>query len=177
MTIKDKTYYIYIRSTKQRIEVTKQQFDDYYRRINAYRRTQQNHGRCTCPKNKRLMCDMDCCSCPYYTCGDISYLDDGLTDDEGNEMNRLDYLQEKLTYLQEPSVENIIINSIELRQILSRLNKIMPQAIEIGMLRQQGLSEDAIAERIGIGRKTYAYRLKKVAEILKKDFPDFFENF
>ena len=50
----------------------------------------------------------------------------------------------------------------------------MPQVIEIGVLRQKGLSEDAIAEQIGVGRKTYAYRIKKVAEILKKEFPEFF---
>ena len=40
--------------------------------------------------------------------------------------------------------------------------------------REQGLTEDAIAEQIGTGRKTYAYRIKKAAETLKKEFPDFF---
>lgn len=50
----------------------------------------------------------------------------------------------------------------------------MPQALEIGQLRQQGLTERQIEERIGIGRKTYAYRLKKVKEILEKEFPEIF---
>ena len=50
----------------------------------------------------------------------------------------------------------------------------MPQAIEIGKLRQQGLTERQIEAEIGVGRKTYAYRLKKVREILAKEFPEIF---
>ena len=46
--------------------------------------------------------------------------------------------------------------------------------IKIGEMRLEGLSEDAIGERIGIGRKTYAYRLKKVKAVLEKEFPDIF---
>lgn len=170
----DKQYTIYFRSTKERIPVTKQQFDDYYRGINAYRRTQQNHGRCICPPSKRLMCDMDCLGCPYHTPGDLSSLDDNMTDDNGNKMVWLDNLQETMPDLQIPSIADYVMDTLEMKQLLSRLSEIMPQAIEIGMLRQQGLSEDAIAERIGTGRKTYAYRIKRAAEILKKEFPEFF---
>lgn len=68
------------------IPCTKEQFDDYYRDINAYRRTQQNHGRCVCPPSKRLSCDMDCYSCPYHTLGDMSSLDSGLKDDDDDEI-------------------------------------------------------------------------------------------
>jgi len=50
----------------------------------------------------------------------------------------------------------------------------MPEAIKIGELRLEGLTEDAIGERLGIGRKTYAYRLKKVKAVLEKEFPDIF---
>ncbi len=174
MKTQDKQYYIYLRATKQKVPCTKKQFDDYYRDINAYRRTQQNHGRCVCPPSKRLLCDMDCWTCPYLTSGDTSSLDDNLTDDEGNTMNWLDHLQEKLPELQTPSVEDIATEGIEMREILTRLCEIMPQSIEIGRLRQQGLSEDAIADRIGTGRKTYAYRLKKAAAVLKQEFPEFF---
>ena len=53
-------YSIYLRSTKQRITCTKQQFDDYYREIDNFRRKQQRHGRCICLPSKQLMCDMDC---------------------------------------------------------------------------------------------------------------------
>lgn len=170
----DNQYHIYLRSSGQRVAVTKEQFDDYYRDINAYRRTQQNHGRCVCPPSKRLLCDMDCFNCPYRTDGDVSSLDDNLSFDEGKEMNRLDHLQEKLPELQLPSNEDIVADALYMQEILARLTELMPQAIEIGRLREQGLTEDAIAEQIGTGRKTYAYRIKKAAEILKKEFPDFF---
>ena len=167
-------YYIYLRSSNQRVAVTKEQFDDYYRDINAYRRTQQNHGRCVCPPSKRLLCDMDCFNCPYRTDGDVYSLDDNLCFEDGKEMNRLDYLQLEMPELQTPSNEDIVADTIYMQKMLDRLSELMPQAIEIGCLRQQGLSEDTIADRIRVGRKTYAYRLKKVADTLKKEFPDFF---
>ena len=55
MSNNDKQYTIYLRSAepgKRRVPCTKQQFDDYYRDINAYRRTQMNHGRCVCPPSR-----------------------------------------------------------------------------------------------------------------------------
>ncbi len=58
MTNQDKQHHIYIRSTKQRVPCTKEQFNDYYRDINAYRRTQMNHGRCVCLPSKWLTCDI-----------------------------------------------------------------------------------------------------------------------
>lgn len=174
MKTNDNQYHIYLRSSNQRVAVTKEQFDDYYRDINAYRRTQQNHGRCVCPPRKRLLCDMDCFNCPYRTDGDVSSLDENLSFKDGNEMNRLDHLQEKLPELQLPSNEEIVTDALYMQEILARLTELMPQAIEIGRLREQGLTEDAIAEQIGTGRKTYAYRIKKAAETLKKEFPDFF---
>lgn len=172
MQTNDNQYFIYVRSTNQRIACTKQQFEDYYRDINAYRRTQMNHGRCVCPKSKWLTCDMDCYTCPYRTNGDISYLDDNLKDNEGNEMNWLDYLQLRMPDLQEPAVDEYITDKVAFTKVLSRICEIMPQAIEIGRFRQQGLTDEAIAEKIGTGRKPFAYRLKKAEKTLKDEFPD-----
>jgi len=174
MQTNDNQYSIYLRSTKQRVPCTKQQFDDYYREIDSFRKKQQRHGRCICLPSKQLMCDMDCYTCPYHTSGDTSSLDCGLTDEEGNEMNWLDHLQETMPDLQEPSVEDYVASCIDLKCVLIRLNEIMPQAIEIGKLRQMGLSEDDIAAHIGTPRKTFAYRLKKARQLLEKEFPEFF---
>ena len=44
----------------EKVEATKEQFNDYYRPINAYRKRMQSHGRCICPASKRLTCNMDC---------------------------------------------------------------------------------------------------------------------
>ena len=73
-----------------------------------------------------------------------------------------------------PLISDIVADTERLTQLFLKLNELMPQAIEIGKLREQGLSEDAIAERIGVGRKTYAYRLKKVKSILEEEFSEFF---
>ncbi len=36
MSSNDKQYYIYLRSTKERVPCTKEEFDNYYRDINAF---------------------------------------------------------------------------------------------------------------------------------------------
>lgn len=174
MKTNDNQFYIYIRSTKECVPVTKEDFDNYYRDINAYRRTQQNHGRCVCPPSKRLSCDMDCYGCPYHTPGDMSSLDSGRIDNEGSEMSWLDELQEEMPDLQTPSPADYVSDILYMRQILDRLREIMPQAIEIGRLREMGLSDTAIASEIGIPRKTFTDRIKKATVILQKEFPEFF---
>ena len=46
MTNNEIQYTIYIRSTKESIPVSKEEFDAYYHGINIYRIRQQRHGRC-----------------------------------------------------------------------------------------------------------------------------------
>lgn len=84
MTNNENQYTIYIRSTKESIPVSKEEFDAYYHDINIYRIRQQRHGRCVCPASKRLTCDMDCPTCPFHRMGDMRSLDYTETDDEGN---------------------------------------------------------------------------------------------
>lgn len=163
MIKKDKQYTIYIRSTKESIPVNKEEFDAYYRDINIYRIRQQRHGRCVCPASKRLTCDMDCLTCPFHRMGDTRSLDYTETDDEGNETAWVDEIPDD-----SPLLEDIIIEASEMKALYARLTDLMPEAIKIGELRLEGLTEDAIGERLGIGRKTYAYRLKKVKAVLEK---------
>ena len=54
-----KEYRIYIKESKSWVDVNKEFYTDYYRDINAYRKRQQEHGRCVCPARKRYLCDMD----------------------------------------------------------------------------------------------------------------------
>jgi len=44
MSNNENQYYIYLRSTKERIPCTKEEFELYYRDINAFRKKQQRHG-------------------------------------------------------------------------------------------------------------------------------------
>ena len=169
MKTNDKQYFIYIRSTRERIPVTKEDFDNYYRDISAFRMKQMRHGKCVCPQSKILECDMDCYFCPYHRAGDTLSLDYTVTDDDGNEKSWSDDIPDTSAM-----IEDIVADGIQLEQIFKRLNELMPQAIEIGKLRQRGLTERQIEAEIGIGRKTYAYRLNKVKEILQREFPEFF---
>lgn len=170
MINKDTQYHIYLRSTNEQVPVTEQEFKDYYRDIDSYRKKMQRHGKCVCPASKRLSCDMDCATCPFSRAGDSLSLNYTVKDEEGNERPWLDDLVDDTALFEE-----IIADGMELKRILSKIQELMPEAVEIGELRQQGLSEDAISKEIGIGRKTYAYRIKKLYEIIKKDFPNFFD--
>lgn len=169
MTNNENQYTIYIRSTKESIPVSKEEFDAYYHDINIYRIRQQRHGRCVCPASKRLICDMDCLTCPFHRMGDMRSIDYTETDDEGNETAWVDEIPDD-----SPLLEDIIIEASEMKALYARLTELMPEAVKIGEMRLEGLSEDAIGERIGIGRKTFAYRLKKVKAVLEKEFPDIF---
>ena len=92
----DKQFYIYLRTTKEQVPVTEQEFNDYYRDINSFRKKQERHGKCVCPSYKRLDCDMDCETCPFRRAGDSLSLNYTVKDDEGNERSWLDDLIEKV---------------------------------------------------------------------------------
>ncbi len=55
-----------------------------------------------------------------------------------------------------------------------RLADLMPEAADIGKLRMQGLSDEAIAKSIGIPRTTFLSRIKAAKKQLEKEYPDFF---
>ena len=65
--------------------------------------------------------------------------------------------------------ESVFVEKIYAQNILARLDEIMPQAREIGNLRIKGISDRAIAQRLGISR-TSMYRLlaKAQAELLNE---------
>lgn len=169
MTNNDKNYYIYYRSTGERIPVSKEVFNNHYRDINAFRQRQQYHGKCVCPAKKRLSCDMDCFTCPYRRAGDTISLDYCMTDDEGNEKAMVDTIPDS-----SPSVEDLVTDCIVLDALVARLTEIMPQTLEIINMRLDGMTDTAISKAIGIPRKTFTDRWKKAAAILKREFPDIF---
>ena len=58
--------------------------------------------------------------------------------------------------------------------LFARLEELMPEAMGIGLLRQKGLTDSAIADSIGVKRTTFLSRLKKAREQLASEFPDLF---
>lgn len=75
-----------------------------------------------------------------------------------------------------PSVEEIICDQVELKLLFKRLEQIMPEAVTIGKLRQEGLSDEVISKVVGIKRTTFRSRLIKAKELLSTEFPDRFHS-
>lgn len=169
MTSKDKQYYIYLRSTRERIPCSEEEFDNYYRDINAFRQKEQHHGKCVCPEKKRLDCDMDCATCPFRRAGDTRSLDYTMTDEDGNEKAWVDMLPDSA-----PLIEDLVADGSEFSTVLERLVEIMPEAIKIGYLRMAGLPDVEIAKRLDVRNNTMFYRLKRAKELLSKEFPEVF---
>ena len=161
MKINDNQHYIYLRSTRERIPCTEQEFHDYYRDINAYRQKQQYHGKCVCPERKRLDCDMDCATCPFRRNGDLS-LDYTPRDAEGNGRSWLEDTPDPL------AVVDVDIEDQELVTALRAALSVMTLAEqEICRTIMDNLSERAAAAALNLSRNTYVYRRNKVLERLK----------
>ena len=165
----EKRYYIYLKAARQWVEVPEEFYRDHTRYYDAFRKRQQYHGWCVCPKDKFWLCDGDCCVCEFRRAGDTISLDCATMADNGFVFTPLDALEDP-----SPSIESIICDKVVLEKLLARLEELMPEAIEIGQLRQAGLSDAAIAETIGIKRTTFLSRLKKVRKQLAVEFPDIF---
>ena len=54
-----KTYFIYVRSTGEKVPVTKAQHDSFYKEADRSRHKEQDHGRCMCPYRFIWKCDGD----------------------------------------------------------------------------------------------------------------------
>ena len=162
-------YRIYLKATREWVEVSEEYYRDHTRYHDALRKRQQSHGQCVCPKNKFWLCDGDCLTCEFRRAGDMLSLDYTVENEDGDACSPLDTLADPA-----PSIEEIICDKAELDQLFARLNELMPEAVEIGRLRQDGLSDEAIAEIMGIKRPTSLSRLKKAKEQLATEFPDRF---
>ena len=54
-----KTYRIYIKSTKEWVEVPEEYYREHTSYYDTFRKKAQYHGQCACPKNKFRLCDGD----------------------------------------------------------------------------------------------------------------------
>ena len=160
---------IYDKQAKTWFEVTPEQYKEFDTWRTNLRKREQYHHRCMCPRNKWWLCDGMCDDCEFHAPGDILSLDMPTSNDDGDEVTLLDMLEDPA-----PSIEEVICDKAELDQLFDRLNELMPEAVQIGRLRQDGLSDEAIAELIGIKRTTFRSRLEKAKAQLSFEFPDRF---
>ncbi|WP_283673580.1 RNA polymerase sigma factor [Butyricicoccus sp. Marseille-Q5471] len=155
-----KKHYIYDPATKQRIPVSDEVYNEFYRPIwNTFRKAHR-HGCCSCPGSKWWLCGGDCAVCKYHTAGDSL---------------SLDYEREVVGDIREDEstdIDSIVIDRIIFAQLLKRLDELMPEARRIGELRLDGLSDSDIADITGIPRTTFLSRLKKAKAKLHAEYSD-----
>ena len=160
---------IYLKDLHLWVPVSKTDYDNYYRDINAFRRRKQEHHRCFCPASKRYLCDMDCWTCHFRKVGDELSLDSVISDDDGNEMSRLDFLADDA-----PSALSILEERELLDALMRKLGELDPDGRRICELLLQDKSEREIAAIMGISRQsTVNYKKKKAFETLREHLRDY----
>ena len=160
---------IYDKQTKTWFEVSPEEYKQFDTWRTNLRKREQYHHRCMCPRNKWWLCDGMCDDCEYHAPGDILSLDMPTSNDDGDEVTLLDMLEDPAA-----SLEEVICDKAELDQLYERLDQLMPEAVEIGRLRQKGLTDEAIAKIVGIKRTTFRSRLEKAKAQLAAEYPDRF---
>ena len=156
--------FIYLKDLHQWVPVSKTDFNNYYRDINAYRRKQQEHGRCVCPASKRYLCDMDCWTCRFRKAGDELSLDYSITDEDGNEKSWLDDLPDET-----PSAQSILEERDLLDSLIRKLDELDPDGRRICELLLQNKTEREIAAIMGISKQsTINYKKKKAFDALRE---------
>lgn len=157
-----KTYFIYVRSTGEKVPVTKEQHNSFYKEADRIRHKEQDHGRCMCPYRFIWRCDGDCLDCEYHATGDITSLDQPLSDGNGT---LCDYMPDR-----SKSMEEIISDRMLLKQLFARLRELDPDADIIIQcwLDDYKISDRAIAEKLGRPQRTFADQMKKIRTELRK---------
>ena len=154
------TPFIYLRSTGEKIPVTKEQHDAFYKEASRIRDKEQNHGRCVCPYRYIWKCDGDCIDCEYHRAGDTLSLDVPTEDGSNDLYNTVSDTA--------PTMEDVIADRILLEQLFSKLRELDPDADRIIELLGDGLSDRKIAEALGRKQRTFADQMKKYRTELRK---------
>ena len=163
-----KQYHIYIKESKSWVDVNKEFYTNFYRDINAYRKRQQEHGRCVCPAIKRYLCDMDCLICPYAKAGDQLSLYNTVSDSDGNEKNRLDDVPDESA-----AIAEVLEDTELLHALYARLNELDPEGRLICQLIMEGKSERDCGKEMGLSRNTFVYRRDKLFQRLRSELKDY----
>ena len=159
---------IYVRSQRRWQEVPEDVYQEHIRFHDTYRHKMQDRGLCSCPRNKWWVCDADCLTCEYRNADVIASLDSPIGEEE-DELTLMDTISDESVAVSELATDRIV-----LQLLFKHLADLMPEAADIGKLRLQGISDEAIAKKIGIPRTTFLSRIKAAKKQLEKEYPDFF---
>ena len=144
------------------VEITEAQYRTLYPEIWATQKREQHHHRCMCPYRFIWKCSGDCLDCEYHAAGDITSLDQPLSDSNGT---LGDYIPDR-----SKPMEEIISDRMLLKQLFARLRELDPDADTIIQcwLDDYKISDRAIAEKLGRPQRTFADQMKKIRTELRK---------
>ena len=151
-------YQIYVKELNQLVPVSKEVYYEYYRPIWRLQKAMRNSKQCMCPQKQLWMCDGCCVDCVHHAAGNVWSLEH-----EQEVMGDI-HADESI------NIEELISDKIILEQLMHCLNEICPEFIRFAELKSSGISERDIATRLGIPRKTLAYRIQKARKILLEEF-------
>lgn len=159
-----KEYTIPLRKIRKTVAVNSDDFRNYFRDINAFRRRAQRKGRCRCPQAKWLYCDMDCFECRYRVIVDEE-LDAYCYGKEGKSSRKVDLLDSA----QEPLEERVLDEEVK-REVVEMMKQLLPEWELVERLKDVGYTNCQIEEATGLKRSTYMYRYKKACSIIRKKY-------
>ncbi len=161
--------HIFDKQTRTWFDVTPEQFQEFDRWRTRLRKRNQAHGDCVCPRGKWWLCDGICPDCEFHASGSTISLDAPIVNNAGDDVSLREILMDPNSLF-----DSILCDKAEMDMLFARLDELMPEAKKIGLLRLQGMTDEAIARTIGIKRTTFLSRLKKVRGQLSAEYPHCF---
>ena len=158
----DNQNHIYDKTLRTWIDVPEDFFREYDRERTACRRRMQDHGRCSCPRDKWWLCDTFCEECEFRRAGDLLSID--APEGDGS-VDMLD--QQEATG---PRMEDVVADRDLLARMVKRLRELDPEADAILALWQEDctLSDRAVARALGRSQRTFADQMKRYRTELRK---------
>ena len=149
--------FIYIRSLKEKVPCTEQQFQEFYREATRIRKKEQYYHRCKCPKQFIWACDGDCENCEHHLGYGLLSLDAPNAEDGSTLLESEELATPNL-------MEEVISDRILLEQLFHRLRELDPDADKIIEYWKDdcSISDREIAKRLGRKQRTFADQMKKI---------------
>ena len=155
--------FIYIRTTGEKVPVTKEVRDAYYGEAARVRMQEQANGHCLCPQSEAWACDGDCLICEYQNFEDLISLD--ILVGEDGEDTLLDMVPSRA-----PSIESVVADHDLLDHLFARLRELDPDADTIIAMWQDDykVSDRAIAKALGRPQRAFADQMKRYRTELRR---------
>ena len=158
-----KTYRIYLKATKEWVEVPEEFYREQTSYYDTFRNKAQYHGQCICPKSKFWLCDGDCFNCEFRRAGDMLSLDYENENEDGDTCSPLDSVPDPA-----PLMADVVADKLLLEQLIQRLRELDPEADLILQMLGEEKSDRSIAEKLGRPQRTFARQMQRYRNELRK---------